>query len=120
MSGRVWARVRPAILWEYRRGSWQYDIIVALILAVIFLIPRSWFNDRPSAPVFHEVGRADETTRVFWIDPGALDRANPESAESRMKDLLRTYAGEDLQIVRAEPARDQAGNVRAYVVYARK
>ena len=119
MTGRLWARLRPAILWDYRRGSWQYDIIVALILAVVFLSPRAWFNDRPSTAVFHEVESPDAETKVFWIDPGALDRAHPEGAEPRLQELLRAQVGEGLRVVRTEPAMDQAGNVRAYLVYAR-
>src|ERR1035438_1611358 len=30
------------ILWEYPRASWQYDVIVAIILAFVFLTPRDW------------------------------------------------------------------------------
>ncbi len=37
------------IFWAYERGSWQYDVMVALILAFIFLTPRSFFHDRPPA-----------------------------------------------------------------------
>lgn len=32
------------IFWAYRRGSWQYDILCALILAFIFLTPRGLFD----------------------------------------------------------------------------
>ena len=28
------------ILWDFPRASWQYDVIVAVILAFIFLTPR--------------------------------------------------------------------------------
>ena len=34
------------IFWRYRRGSWQYDILCALILAFIFLTPREVFDGR--------------------------------------------------------------------------
>jgi len=36
------------LLWTFDRGSIQYDVICALILAFIFLIPSTKFNDRPS------------------------------------------------------------------------
>ena len=120
MAGRVWAKVRPAVFWDYRRGSWQYDIIVALILAFIFLMPKGLFNDRPSEPVFHRVEDTAGGTSVYWIDPGALDRANPEGAEPRLQELLRSQTGEELSVVRMDPARDQAGNIRAYLVYAER
>jgi len=47
----LWSKVKlvakRAVFWSYERGSWQYDIIVLLILAFIFLSPASWFHDRP-------------------------------------------------------------------------
>ena len=38
------------ILWDYPRASWQYDVMVGVILAFIFLTPRSWFRDQPRTP----------------------------------------------------------------------
>ena len=35
------------LLWSFDRGSVQYDVICGLILAFIFLVPGSRFNDRP-------------------------------------------------------------------------
>ena len=32
---------RNLMIWQYGRGTLQYDIICALILAFIFLVPRS-------------------------------------------------------------------------------
>jgi len=34
---------RKILIWSYERGSLQYDIICALILAFIFLVPPSCF-----------------------------------------------------------------------------
>ncbi len=33
------------IKWSYDRGTWQYDVFCLLIIAFIFLTPKSWFND---------------------------------------------------------------------------
>jgi len=50
--GKVWFHIKLVVtrsfFWSYARGSWQYDVIVAAILAFIFLSPRAWFNDRPT------------------------------------------------------------------------
>jgi hypothetical protein len=35
------------IFWDFKRGSWQYDVMVGLILAFIFLVPRTFFRDQP-------------------------------------------------------------------------
>jgi len=35
--------LRNVLIWTYERGTLPYDIICALILAFIFLVPREWF-----------------------------------------------------------------------------
>jgi hypothetical protein len=32
------------VLWDYERGTWQYDVFCLLIIAFIFLTPKSWFE----------------------------------------------------------------------------
>lgn len=32
------------LFWTYSRGSWQYDVLVLLILCFIFLTPRTVFD----------------------------------------------------------------------------
>ncbi len=34
------------ILWNYERGTWQYDVFCLLIIAFIFLTPKAWFEKR--------------------------------------------------------------------------
>ena len=36
--------VGSIIFWRFHRGSWQYDILCGLILAFIFLTPRTVFD----------------------------------------------------------------------------
>lgn len=40
----VWRAIKRIILWSYGRTTWQYDVLCALILAFIFLTPKSWFE----------------------------------------------------------------------------
>lgn len=35
---------RRFILWDYIRGTWQYDVFCLLIIAFIFLTPKAWFD----------------------------------------------------------------------------
>jgi len=37
------------IFWEFKRTSWQYDVVVVLILGFVFLTPREVFRDQPKA-----------------------------------------------------------------------
>ncbi len=43
---------RNLLVWSYERGTLQYDIICALILAFVFFLPRSCFapKKKPSVP----------------------------------------------------------------------
>ena len=47
--GSLAGGVKRFIFWDYPRAGWQYDIMVGLILAFIFLTPRDWFRDQPKA-----------------------------------------------------------------------
>lgn len=40
--------IRNPLIWTYERGTLQYDIICALILAFIFFVPQSCFVKRRS------------------------------------------------------------------------
>lgn len=46
--GRI---LKGILVWSYERGTLQYDIICALILAFIFLVPRGCFA--PARPDAH-------------------------------------------------------------------
>lgn len=51
MAG-VGRKIASFIWWSYPRGSLEYDVMVGIILAFIFLTPRHFFRDqaRPQAP----------------------------------------------------------------------
>ncbi len=36
--------MKKLILWNYSRGTWQYDIFCLMIVAFIFLTPQTWFR----------------------------------------------------------------------------
>jgi hypothetical protein len=35
--------MKNIINWSYERGTWQYDVLCLLIIAFIFLTPKTWF-----------------------------------------------------------------------------
>lgn len=39
--------VGRVVFWTYQRGTWQYDVLCALILAFIFLTPKDFFVRPP-------------------------------------------------------------------------
>ena len=36
--------IKRIILWSYGRTTWQYDVLCALIVAFVFLTPKTWFE----------------------------------------------------------------------------
>ena len=38
--------IKKFILWNYERGTWQYDVFCLLIIAFIFITPKTWFEKR--------------------------------------------------------------------------
>jgi hypothetical protein len=48
----VGRKLSSFLWWTYPRGSLEYDVMVAIILAFIFFTPRRLFRDqpRPAAP----------------------------------------------------------------------
>ncbi|MDQ3803950.1 MAG: hypothetical protein M3416_09000 [Acidobacteriota bacterium] len=39
-----WRVFKSIAFWSYGRTTWQYDVLCVLILAFIFLTPKTWFE----------------------------------------------------------------------------
>src|SRR5260370_14068804 len=66
--------LKRLILWDFPRASWQYDVIVAVILAFIFLTPRDWFRDQPRIPHASSIALlpSENGSTVFFVDAQLL------------------------------------------------
>ena len=60
----LWRGIVRVVFWSYERGTWQYDVAVALILVFVLLTPRAWFHDQP------QVGIAATSSQVQLISTG--------------------------------------------------
>lgn len=40
----MWRIFKNIVFWSYGRTTWQYDVLCVLILAFVFLTPKSWFE----------------------------------------------------------------------------
>jgi hypothetical protein len=49
---RIGKIAKSILVWSYERGTIQYDIICALILAFIFFVPRTCFVPKKAEPQF--------------------------------------------------------------------
>lgn len=110
------------ILWDYPRASWQYDVMVGIILAFIFLTPREWFRDQPRIPRASSIAMlpSDHGSSVFWIDPQLLEGVAEGQRVARAAAFLKSRTGnKGLEISQVQPVPDSEGEVLGYMAFAR-
>ena len=117
---RIWQTIRSYILWTYERGSMQYDIMVTLILAFIFIAP-IWvnFKDKPIERSPHQTGVVvspdGQSGFIYQVDAAAV-KGDPTSVEADLLSVIEPIAGE-VDITKYEPVRDAKGRVVGYKVW---
>lgn len=103
----LWRKIKSFVWWSYPRASLEYDIMVGIILAFIFLVPRSFFHDRPRPFPPHAARAAQSLVgRAAGIQITAFPLPHGHYyqvfAPRRQKDLARLlahYAGHPVQIL---------------------
>jgi hypothetical protein len=105
------------IFWEYARGSWQYDVIVGIIVAFVFLTPREWLRDQPRIP---EAGTivllpSDHGTSQFLVNPAVLAGVPKNVREANLTRILRGRGYPQLTVTRVDPIVNQEGELESYV-----
>ena len=126
--GRILART---FFWSYERGTWQYDLAVILILVIVLLTPRNWFNDQPQVgmPAVPEhvqlVDDSDQGHRqVYRVDarvlaPPVQTPALQNELHGALQKALPALRNGRFSITKIEPVRDEQGTVSAYEVEVR-
>jgi hypothetical protein len=109
------AAVKRVVLWSYERGSWQYDILCVLILAFIFLIPGSVFDERLQTANADKQGIYSERTYV------KISELGNGGSHTKLHDLLSDVVTQRYQqkvlIKRFEVDSDPDGSIRGYRVW---
>jgi hypothetical protein len=108
--------LRRLIFWEFPRTSWQWDIIVTLILAFIFLTPRDVFRDQPRAASIQML----PAQQGYLIEPKLLANV-PGADQLRMAtDLVNQRFKTHTTILRVEPVFDEAEHeITGYMAYTK-
>ena len=110
------------VLWDFPRASWQYDVMVGIILAFIFLTPRDWFRDQPRIPQASSIAMlpSEHGSSVYWIDPQLLRGVVEDQRQKRVTDILRKRTGNrNLQISQVQPIQDSDNEIQGYLAFAR-
>jgi hypothetical protein len=110
------------ILWDYPRASWQYDVMVAIILAFIFLTPREWFRDWPRIPRASNIAMlpAEHGGEMFWIDPELLSGIPEDQRTIKLGQILKTRTGKNQTVLRVQPIYDDSENeLKGYMAFTK-
>ena len=113
------------LLWTFDRGSFQWDILCCLILAVLFLIPRHFFHDVPDymkvsdAETIHRTN--DRNLNVIYTvklaTPCLFD--TDETRATAVK-VLEQSLEKPVSPTHYQPIRDWTGRLIAYAIWKEK
>ncbi len=118
MGNRFLASLKRWILWDYPRGSLQYDVMVALILAFIFLTPREIFRDQPQ-PKQVVMVQGERGGAVFWLEPELLEGVAEKEMPARVEELIRQKTRtRRFTVTRVEPIFDAEKQVKGFMAFA--
>lgn len=100
--------MKNILLWRYGRTTWQYDVLCVLILAFVFLTPKSWFDGEPEKVRTHPNGVSSVTLLV----PSGSSVDNLE-IERRVRSLPGRV---NARVAGVRPILDSEGRTVAYEV----
>jgi len=104
------------IFWDFKRTSWQWDIIVTLILAFIFLTPREVFRDQPRAASIQML----PAQQGYLIEPKLLANVPEADQAGKATELVNQRFKTHTTITRVEPVMDDAeGEITGYMAYTK-
>jgi hypothetical protein len=110
------------ILWDYPRASWQYDVMVGIIVIFVLLTPRGWFRDQPRTPLVSSIAvlPAEHGSAVYWVEPELLSGLPKEQQTQKVQQLLKRFTHQKQPVVdRIEPIADSEGETKGYMVFAK-
>jgi len=110
---KVLRTVKSIIFWSYGRTAWQYDVLCALIVAFVFLTPKTWFEQsKLDAVRLHQNGfMAAEKLLLRPQDLGP----NPD-AQAVERGVQRLTGRPDLRVKAWRALRTEDGRIAVYEV----
>ena len=103
------------LLWDYPRASWQYDVMVGLILAFIFLTPRTVFRDQRRVSSIVEI--PSDRGRSFIVEPGLLEPIPDAERKGRVETMLRARYGRVQSVAKVEPILNPEQELTGFMVF---
>ena len=109
---------RRLVFWDFPRASWQYDVVVAIILLFIFATPREWFRDQPKASGVVLLSSSVRGANEVFIASELLSGIDEVQRANRAEALIRERTGKKWRVVRIEPIKDEAEKeIKGFIAY---
>jgi hypothetical protein len=127
----IWRIFVRTVFWSFERGTWPYDVAVAVIVIFVLLSPRSWFHDEPplgppTAAALVELRDANVSggTRTYRVSAKLMPSPRKKVPESELEHELHEAVRQNVEtlqksrfeIVRIEPIRGDDGAIAYYDV----
>ena len=107
--------LKRVLLWDFQRASWQYDVIVAVILLFIFLTPRDWFRDQPRTPQ----GAISLLPGSYWLEPEPLSGIPEDQRPAKAADILREKYKKRQTVTQLQPIYNSEQELQGFIAFTR-
>jgi hypothetical protein len=107
--------LKRVLLWDFPRASWQYDVIVAVILLFIFLTPRAWFRDQPRA-----ISSAMQLVPgSYWLEPALLSDTPASQREAAAAAILQKKYNKHQTVTQLQAIYNSEQELQGFIVFTR-
>ena len=108
--------MKQLIFWDFPRTSWQYDVVVLLILAFIFVTPRDVFKDQPRAMSVVRVP-VHTSAAAFWIEADLLTASGEAARMTQAGEIISKKIGKTATVRRLETILSAENETQGYMAF---
>jgi hypothetical protein len=112
----VLSGLKRVLLWDFPRASWQYDVIVAVILLFIFLTPRDWFRDQPRTPQSSAISLLPGS---YWLEPELLSSTPEDQRAARASSILQSKYKMHQTVTQLQPIYNSEQELQGFIAFTR-
>lgn len=120
---RLGRTLKSFLFWSHERGTWQYDVMVALIVIFVLLTPARYFHDQPvyNPTLARDIVRmdADADGIRYRVSAELLTSYDPEPRRAAQT-VFSLNLSHPFTITRIEPIAAEDGTVVWYDVWVRE